>query len=59
MFDFKNITSGRVHIKQILTKKNNNHNSDNIQIKNDGLIAMTVSQNQNEIYQFTKYIKNG
>ena len=52
MFDFKNITSGRVHIKQIITG-NNNNKDDIIQIENDRLIAMNISKNQNEIYVFT------
>ena len=51
MFDFENITLGRVHINQIITKGNNNNN---IQIQNNEVIPMNVSDIQNEIYQFTE-----
>ena len=58
MFDIKHITSGNVHIKHIITNNisdtNNKLDTINPVGKNDGLIALNVSKNQNEIHSFTK-----
>ena len=59
-FDIKHVTSGSVSLKDIMTKgginmdEQKDDNVHTIQIENDALISMNVSENQSDLHSLTK-----